>query len=87
MCYTFYSSSSSFPSTLTQEDISSSIGREIGSGDDSLDNTLAIFALSSACGFERDDGLVEGVPMSDERLEVDFALRDECDGQWVVTRL
>ena len=55
--------------------------------DDRLDDRDAIFTLALAGGVEGDRRVIEVEPMSDQRLQVNLALRDETNGQGRVARL
>ena len=63
------------------------VGRNVGAGDDGLDDGLAVRALALARDLEGLDGLLEAVPVRDERLEVDLALAHERDRELVVAGL
>ena len=63
------------------------VGRDTGSGDDGLDDRLAIGALSSTVSGEGLLRLFEGEAVGDEWLEVDLALGNETNGEFVITGL
>jgi len=73
-----------YKSSTTEESLCSSC-REAWTGNDRLDYTFTILALSSMCSLKRDHSFIECIPVGDQGLEIAPTPRNKGDGNGVIT--